>query len=178
MKKTVALLMLLALPFAAGAQTPGAAQRAEMKKLDFLLGQWQGEGWIVLGQGERRTFKQTETVQSKLGGLLMVIDGLGKGKVAGAQEEVVVHNAFAVASYDGEKKTFRWRAYRADGLVLDVDAAVGENSLIWGFRSPQGGDIRFTIKLTERGQWNEVGEYSRDGKSWNKFFEMTLQRVK
>lgn len=178
MKKIVALLMLLALPFAVEAQTPGAAQRAEMKKLDFLLGRWQGEGWIVLGRGERRAFKQTETVQSKLHGLLMIIDGLGKGKVPGSQEEVVVHNAFAIASYDTEKKAFRWHAYRADGFVLDVDAAVSENSLVWGFRSPQGGDIRFTIRLTEKDQWHEVGEFSRDGKSWNKFFEMTLQRVK
>ncbi|HVG19968.1 MAG TPA: hypothetical protein VNI02_13035 [Blastocatellia bacterium] len=178
MKKTIALLLLAALPIIAEAQDPSLSQRAEMKKLDFLLGQWQGEGWIVLGKGERRTFKQTETVQSKLDGLLIVVDGLGKGKIPGKQEEVVVHNAFAVASYDNGAKTFRWRAYRADGFTLDTDASVGENSLAWGFRSPQGGDIRFTIRLTEKDQWHEVGEYSQDGKSWNKFFEMTLQRVK
>lgn len=178
MKKTLTLLALLALAIMVEAQTPGAAQRAEMKRLDFLLGQWQGEGWIMLGQGERRTFKQTETVQSKLDGLLMVVDGLGKGKTPEKQEEVVVHNAFAVVSYDNETKTFRWRAYRADGFALDTEGKVGDKSLAWGFRSPQGGDIRFTINLTEKDQWNEVGEFSRDGKSWIKFFEMTLQRMK
>jgi hypothetical protein len=27
-----------------------------MKKLDFLAGKWQGEGWIEYVQGQRRTF--------------------------------------------------------------------------------------------------------------------------
>lgn len=178
MKKTIALLLLLALPVIAGAQAPGSSQRAEMKKLDWLTGQWRGEGWIQLGPGQRRTFKQTETVQGKLDGLIVVIDGLGKGKTPDGQQEVVVHNAFAVVSYDNESKTFRFHAYRADGFALDTEGKVSEKALVWGFRSPQGGDIRFTIKLTEKDQWNEVGEYSQDGKTWNKFFEMTLQRVK
>lgn len=44
--------------------------------------------------------------------------------------------------------------------------------------APQGGDIRFTITLTEKDEWHEAGEFSRDGKNWIEFFEMTLQRVK
>jgi hypothetical protein len=178
MKKRIVLLLLLALPVMAEAQAPGSLQRAEMKKLDFLVGQWQGEGWIQLGPGQRRTFKQTETVQSKVDGQVLVIDGLGKGKIADNQEEVVVHNAFAVVSYDNESKTFRFRAFRADGFGLETEGKVSEKSLVWGFRSPQGGDIRFTIRLNEKDQWHEIGEFSQDGKTWNKFFEMTLQRVK
>jgi hypothetical protein len=38
--------------------------------------------------------------------------------------------------------------------------------------------MRFTVRLNEKGQWFEVGEFSRDGKAWQKFFEMTLERVK
>ena len=57
MKKLATLLLCLALPLAALAQVPGQAQRGEMKKLDFLLGQWQGDGWFDLGQGQRRTVR-------------------------------------------------------------------------------------------------------------------------
>jgi hypothetical protein len=178
MKKLATLLFLLALPVVTLAQSPtAAAQRAEMKKLDFLLGQWQGEGWIMMGQGERRTFRQTETVQSRVDGLVLMVDGLGKDKTPG-KEDVVVHNAFAVAAYDAQAKQFRWRAFRADGLVVDTDANVTENSLVWGLQAPRGGEVRFTIKLTDKGQWFEIGEFSQDGKTWQKFFEMTLQRVK
>lgn len=176
MKKTLMLMMLVLLPVAALAQSPGAGNRAEMKKLDFLLGRWQGEGWIQLGP-ERHTFRQTETVESKVDGLVLIVEGLGKDKSPG-RENVVIHNAFAVASYDDKTKQFRWHAFRADGLSLDVEAKVNENSLVWGFPAPRGGDIRFTIKLNEKGEWFEVGEFSQDGKTMQKFFEMTLQRAK
>jgi hypothetical protein len=31
--------------------------------------------------------------------------------------------------------------------------------------------------VTEKGEWNEVGEFSRDGEKWMQFFEMTLTKV-
>ncbi len=56
-------------------------------------------------------------------------------------------------------------------------ARVSENTLVWGFENPRAGTIRFTIKLNEKGQWFEIGEISRDGKAWQKFFKMTLSRT-
>jgi hypothetical protein len=176
MKKIIVILALLALPLAARAQAPASTARAEMKKLSFLAGQWQGEGWFDVGPGQRRTFKQTETVQSKLDGLLLVVDGLGKGRLPGSQEEVVIHNAFAVVSYDEAAKRFRWHAYRADGLFVDAETTVAENQMVWSFANPRGGKVRFTIKLTDKGRWHEIGEFSADGNAWGQFFEMTLER--
>jgi hypothetical protein len=131
----------------------------------------------VLGRGERHTFRQTESVQRKVDGAVLLIEGLGKSKDpenAGA----TIHNAFAVMSYDKNAKAFRWYALRANGDPVDTQAKVSENMLVWGMRNPSGGEIRFTIKLNEKGRWFEVGEFSRDGKTWQKFFEMTLDRVK
>ena len=159
------------------AQAPAPAAQAEMRKLDFLVGQWRGEGWIQMGPGQRRTFKQTETVQSKLDGMILTVDGLGKGKRPGSDEEVVVHNAFAVASYNEQTKKFRWHAYQADGLFVDAETTVVDNGLIWSFPSPRGGKVRFTIKQADKGKWHEIGEFSMDGIAWTKFFEMTLERV-
>jgi hypothetical protein len=34
----------------------------------------------------------------------------------------------------------------------------------------------FTIKRTDKDEWHEMGETSRDGKSWHQFFEMVLHR--
>jgi hypothetical protein len=48
----------------------------------------------------------------------------------------------------------------------------------WGFRIEEGGvSIRFTIRLDGE-RWNEVGEVTRDGKTWDKFLEMSLARQK
>ncbi len=170
-------LMLLA-PVAAMAQLPSTASAAEMKKLDFLTGEWKGEGWIEMGPGGRSTFKQTEAVQSKLNGTVIIVEGLGTGKLAGSGQDGVVHNALAVISYDSAARKYLFRAFRADGNYIDANATVGDKNLIWGFKSPQGAEIKYTIKLNDAGQWLEIGEFSMDGKQWRKFFEMTLQRIK
>jgi hypothetical protein len=80
-----------------------------MKKLDFLVGQWKGEGWMEFAPGQRRTFKGTEVVQSKLDGLLLAVEGLHRGRVGDKGEESIVHNAFALVSYDDKAKRYRPR---------------------------------------------------------------------
>jgi hypothetical protein len=171
MKKAISLLIIILMTITLMAQTP-SVQLSEMKKLNFLVGKWKGEGWIEFGPGQRRTFTETETVESRVGGLVLVIEGLGKNK-----EGAVIHDAFAVATYDKEAKVFRWQAYRAaDGSYMNTEAQVTENTLIWGFHDARAGELRFTIKLNEKGQWFEIGEISLDGKTWYKFFEMTLNR--
>ncbi len=179
MKKRMLLIVLLLMFATASAQSPGTGSSEEMKKLAFLAGDWRGEGWIEMGPGKRSMFIQTETVQSKLNGTVLIVEGLGKGKIGGTGEEGVIHNALAVISYDSAAKKHQFRAFRADGNYIDATATVGDKQLVWGFRDPQRGtEIRYTIKLTDVGQWREVGEFSMDGKQWRQFFEMTLQRAK
>src|SRR5215475_5817153 len=176
MKKTVAVLILLAWPALASAQTQGAVNSPEMRKLDFLLGAWEGEGWMEVGSGQRRAVNVKESVQGKAEGSVLTLEGLGKAKAPGKEEERVVHNAFAIVWYDGEAQRFRMLSWRA-GQSIDSEITVAEKSLIWGFRDQRAGQIRFTIKLDEDGRWFEIGEISRDGTSWNKFFEMRLKRA-
>lgn len=177
MKKFFAVLMLMALPALASAQTYGSANSVEMRKLDFLLGSWEGEGWMEFGSGQRRTSRVKESAQGKAGGSVLLIEGMGKAKLPGKSEEVVVHSAFATVWYDSGAKRFRMMAWRATGDSVDADIVVGDKNLVWRFRDPRAGQIRFTIKLDAAGRWFEIGEISRDGMIWNKFFEMTLRRM-
>jgi hypothetical protein len=147
-----------------------------MKTLDFLLGEWKGAGWMEFG-GRRQTFKGTEVVQRKLDGLLLAIEGVHRGQVEGKSEEAVVHTAFALVSYDDKANRYRFQAFTGRGSYEDAEAKVTKGQLVWGMKIPQFGDVRYTIKLDDRGRWFEVGEVSRDGKAWQRFFEMTLQRV-
>src|SRR5947209_7734262 len=108
----VAVLLLTVGAGSSSAQPPApAAQREAMKKLDFLVGQWKGEGWMEFAPGQRRTFKGTEVVQSKLDGLLLAVEGLHRGQVGATGEEAVVHHAFALVSYDGQAKRYRFQAF-------------------------------------------------------------------
>src|ERR1043166_2462295 len=76
---TVALVCV----FAAEQQSSKDAQRREMKKLDWWVGHWKGSGWIQMGPQGRQDFSQTEKIEAKLDGLVLVVGGVGKGKELG-----------------------------------------------------------------------------------------------
>ena len=179
MDKIIPSLLLVLLPALAVAETAPSSQLAEMKKLDFLIGHWKGSGYFEYSPGQRRNFTETENVQSKLNGLMLLFEGEGKSN-SEQGAEITVHNALGLASYDDQAKAFKWHAFRADrGAVssIETEAIVGNDKLEWGFPNPQGGTIRFTIELNDKGEWFEVGESSGDAKTWQKFMEMTLIRV-
>jgi hypothetical protein len=144
-----------------------------MEKVGFMEGVWKGSGWIQMGP-MRHEFIQYETVSSRTQGAVLVIDG--KGLNAEDTTEVV-HDAFAVISYNLQEQKYVMRAYRGDGNYVDADFEVKEDgSIVWGFSHPMAGQIRYTIR-NEDGKWTEKGEMSRDGSNWMHFYQSTLERV-
>lgn len=153
-----------------------AAEAAdEMKKLAFLAGDWKGEGWYQRGPAPRELIVQTEKVSSRLSGKVLLVEGLGRRRLENGAAGDIVHDALGTIWWDAEKKQYRFLAHSAAQGSVDTTIEVGDNTAVWGFPVPQG-RVRYTIRLTEKGEWNEVGEFSRDGQSWMKFFEMTLVR--
>jgi hypothetical protein len=78
--------------------------------------------------------------------------------------------------WDAQKKQIRFNAAAAGRGVHETTLELGESGNTWRMTTPQG-QMRFTQRLTEKGEWSEVGELSRDGTTWIKFMEMTLQKV-
>jgi hypothetical protein len=165
----LALILLVLAPYASAAD--------EMQKLDWLIGEWKGEAWVKIGAKTDRAV-QTERVQAKLGGKVLLIEGVGRRKLEDGSAGEIMHDALALVSWDEVKKTYRFSAYTfnhpATETTLDVTAP---NTAVWGMETPQG-RIRYTLHLTDKGEWSEVGDFSRDGKQWVRFFEMTLTKVK
>jgi hypothetical protein len=162
--------------------TPPSASATAMHKLDFMLGDWEGDGWIVMGPGERRTFHQTETIRTAAGGTVLIIDGLGKGTDPG-REGAVVHQAFAIVSYDSATAAFKWRAFIASGQETVATPEIADHRLVWGMDvgpAAHASHIRFTIQITPEGTWHEVGDFLPPGAASDaagtRFFEMTLRR--
>lgn len=166
-------LFLLILSSAAFAQQPdfGAEmQRTELKKLEAMVGNWEGSGWIQQGKN-KETFSGTEAVQRKLDGLAFLVEGKFSNP-----EGKVIHQTLAVISYDTKQKIYRFRTYLANGST-DGDQTIKllPDGWEWGFDVP-GGTLKYTIKPTDT-TWSEIGEFSRDGgKTWLKFFEMNLKK--
>lgn len=150
-----------------------------MRKLDWWIGEWKGDSSIQMGPGKSEKTLQTERVESKTGGKTLLIQGTGKRKLEDGAAGDVVHDALAVVSWDEAKKRYRFDAWTARDGYVEAWLEAGEgHTAKWGFDTPQGGKIRYDIDLTDKGEWHEVGQFSRDGNQWVKFFEMTLARVK
>jgi hypothetical protein len=178
MKHVLAVVVLaLVAPSIARAQAPATNHLAEMKKLEFMTGHWVGEASFQTGPGQRQTFSMDEVVQWELGGALLAVKGIGKTKPAAGAESRVIHNAFGAIFYNVATGRFTMRAYKSTGFFVDVEPKVGDRVVEWAYTDPRLGQVRYTMKLTERGEWHEVGEASRDGATWSTFFEATLRRV-
>jgi|SRR5215813_14553370 len=90
-------------------RTPGIeSQRAAMKKLNFLVGEWTGEARLLHGPGGPTELVQTEEARYRLDGLILTIEGVGRTKSDGRPNI----RAFGVISYEDETRTFRMRAQR------------------------------------------------------------------
>lgn len=177
MKRLAMALLLLTAASTAAAQAPQSTATKPMEALSFLTGDWQGKGWIVLGPGQRHEFVETEHVQYKLGDGLLLIEGSGRDATDASQ---VIHDALAIVSWAPDDGRYSMEAYQTSprGLQsVQANARMQDGAFVWSMEFPGAGQIRYTIRLNEKGQWYEVGEMSRDGgTSWNQFFGMTLDR--
>jgi len=148
----------------------------DLAKAALLLGKWQGAGWIEFQPGRRAEFRQFETISLKLGGGAIVMEGLGTRKGADGND-VVTHEALGILTWDAAQKKPAMRAYRTGGQFVDADVKLDTDRLTWQFNIQGLGNTRYTIVLDDKGQWFEIGEISKDGGEWRKFFETTLAKV-
>jgi hypothetical protein len=167
----VAVLILASFSLTAMSSTTDKdAGLAAMAKLDFLVGEWQGEGWMQRGPGEPNRFRSHERVERQLGGRIIAIHGQHRD----AKSDEVIHDAFAVLSHldDG----YRFNSYLADGRQGDYRGRMEGDAFVWEMQLPDGAVIRYDIRVVD-GEWRETGAMSRDGETWFEFFGMTLRRV-
>jgi len=126
-------------------------QREAMRKLSFLVGRWAGPVSIARGPGEPLHLTQTEDVEYKLDGLVLLIEG----KSVSADGKVLF-SALATIAYDDTSHAYRIRAYN-EGHYLDTELSVPDRGFSWSF-STGPAQIVNTMHLTDKGEWAEVTE--------------------
>jgi hypothetical protein len=150
----IAGAIILALPGCIqAAQQPGsnsvAAQRDAMHKLAFLAGHWSGPVTITRGPGEPLHLTQTENVEYKLDGLVLLIEGKSTGEDGKAQFE-----ALATIAFDDATQTYRFRAYN-EGHYVDTEVKALADGFSWGFEAGPAHVVN-TMHLTGKGEWQEA----------------------
>jgi hypothetical protein len=154
------------------AQAPNpAVNKEKMNAFSAWVGKWQGEGSMQTGPGAAKKSSVDEKIEMKLDGTILVVEGIGKS------DGNIVHNAFGIISYDATTSQYKFKTYVKEGRTADAwFNIIGENKYQWGFDVPNGGKVRYTINIDGK-KWNEIGEYTRDGNTYMKTFEMNLTKV-
>jgi hypothetical protein len=170
--KLIASAFLIVFSFALVAQEPARSsadvQREFMHKLSFLAGTWSGPITIIRGPGEPLHFTQSEDVQYKLDGLVMLVEGKSTGP-----NGRVMFNALATISFDDTSHTYRFRAYN-DGHYLDTELSVVTDGFSWQFDSGPAHVVN-TMHLTKNSEWSEVTEVKVGNNPPQHSVEMLLQ---
>jgi hypothetical protein len=180
MKNVLFLLLLFVASVVRNAEAQAElGSKEKMKVFSAWEGKWKGEGWMQMGPGEPKKSQVEENIQAKLDGMVYLIEGVGKSISPETKQEMVVHHALALLSYDQGTSQYKFRTHLKDGRSSDSWFNVtGENTYQWGFDVPGRGKTRYSIKIDPKaGKWNEIGEFSTDGSAWSKFFEMNLTKT-
>ena len=156
-------------------QAPAPAVKEAMAKVAWLTGEWEGEGWRAAPDGEVHRFNVRETVEPKLGGLILLVEGRGWSEPA---EGVRIdgHHAIGVFSYDAQARRYHFDAFVQEGYQTRSTPDVGDNHYSWSHPAGPGAEMRYTVQLTEDGAWLETGDYCRE-EECRQTFEMRLTRV-
>lgn len=136
-----------------------------------LVGRWEGSGWIRRGPGEPIPFVGQETVEARLGGRVLIVEG----KHFTPDRSQVVHHALATLSFDAKSEAYTFDTWLVGDDGGPHPARIEGGALIWERVNPQY-PARFTIRV-EDDTWKEIGEIQWEG-TWRKFFEMNLKRIK
>lgn len=170
----VAFVLVAAAAPAASQAPDGSANRAAIDRLEFMVGRWKGEAWMLRG-AERVQTVMTETVERRLGGTVLLVEGQGSVPAEGGNPARIVHHALGIISFDPQTKGYTLRSHIASGQAGDFALSLVDGGVSWSRQVP-GGQVRNTARYAN-GEWHEVGEFSRDGQTWMQVMEMRLRRV-
>ena len=168
-------LTMLGLVCAKAQGTAPESLKQEMQKLAYMAGKWKGEASMRQPNGTLLKVNQEEDIQLKLDGTILVIEGTGRNPEDGK----VSFNAYAIVSYDQQKKELKLRSHVMNGNQTEAYFKIlEENHFEWGFDLPNNAKIKYDIKLNPTDKsWVENGQYSPDGNIWYPYIEMKLKKL-
>lgn len=155
-----ALLAAVCMQAQMGPPTPAA----ELKKLDFMAGDWTSEGDMKAGPGmPGGKFSISSHAEWMEGNFFLVEHSDADMAAMGKFKEL------AVLGYDSDRKVYTYHAFNSMGQDETSMGTVDGDTWTWLSDEHFGGNTmkgRFTMKVLSPTSYNMKFELSQDGKNW------------
>ena len=177
--RTKALLIIATLVATQAISQSTDSVITDLKQVQVMEGTWIGEGWIMGGAGKRMRFQQTEIINSKVNGNVLMIEGLGYAIEDSVVTDRVIHDVVGMISINptSGNATMLSILEKQGRSEVELYRLGGKNVFRWSIKSPyNGATVRFTDDLTNPNEWHEIGEVATGQGQWYQFFEMTLTK--
>jgi Protein of unknown function (DUF1579) len=160
----IGILALIAATSVHGQMGP-PAPAPELKKLDFMAGDWAAEGTMTMGPPGSPTSKWTTTTHAEwMQGNFFLVENsdMDLGPMGKAKE-------VAYLGYDPDKKMYTYRAFSSMGEAEDSTGSVDGDTWTWTSNEHMNGMTmkgRFTMKVLSPTSYTMKFELSQDGTNW------------
>ena len=162
-------------------QSVEISERIAMKKLDFLIGNWEGEGWLMVGPDQRYPFSVTESYSYRCGGL--VVDGEGQFRPQGIPEgtETNVMYGLGMIYFDLQSGEYRMWHYggTASGFVFTqkVEIDVEHRALHYINVDIRGETYKFGFVIDDEGILTARTERQKPDGTWHVSMEFRMRKI-
>jgi len=172
----ITLILIIGINFSQ-AQNDSTATKLSVEKLDFMVGEWEGTGWMMTRNGKEQSIIK-EKAEFKLDKSIIVVEGLGTKTDTITNEVKIIHNAFGIIFFDSKNNKLSMNAYKNGESTQSEIEFIKDKVFQWKMEIPNSGKVRFTVDFSIDDKWTEIGEFSRDGINWMQFLGMELTRKK
>lgn len=160
-------------------EAPGAAERAALQKVDFLVGDWEGEGWSVGPSGERRRFWVREIYRFRGDDELLDMEGSFGAILPDGTRGPRREYGLGILYYDREADEYRmWHATNGAEIfttAMNVDPATREMHYMKEY--PEGLTGRFHLVVGTDGVWVSRFDILQPDGAWLQVMEFRMQRT-
>jgi len=158
------------------------AEQAAMKKLDFVIGKWKGEGWLLAGPNQRYAFSVTELYAYRCNG--RVLDGEGRFQPHGVEEGPEAPTTFGLGMIYYNRPSGEYRIWHYGGTTSGfvftnrVEVDVGRKGLHYINKDAKGQTYQFGFIVGEDDILTARSERQRPDGTWYVSMEFRMRRTK
>lgn len=172
------LAILLVTTMVASAQMQAPMPGPEIKKMDFLAGNWTSEVELKPGPwGQGGKFTSHDHYEWMDGGFFLVghSDYKMPAEMGGSRSELVV------MGYDPDERVYTYNSFNSAGEHAVSKGTLADDTWTWTSTEKHGGmtiNTRFTLKTLSPTSYSIKLEVSQDGTNWMLFMEGKSTKAK